>query len=198
MTNLSETVTSGLDALPVADLLGSALPRDIRERLLRAVMWISHRVTHEGHDHKIVDLCTALEVMLLPNYRGGGKGDLIAVRYYLLGGHLNPTAIRGFYSLRSSVVHGAEVDIVGALDTWNLRSESYTVLNRLIQRAKRNPDVTTLEGLVAATESPEQLTELIERCGKGIYEGTGIRAIRKAAESRLKPSSTRSRQGRSL
>ena len=127
---------------------------------------------------------------MLPNYPRGGKGELIAVRYYLLGGHLNPPAIRGFYNLRSAVVHGAGVDIVGALDTWHLRSECYTVLNRLIQKAKSNPDVTTLEGLVAATESPERLTELIEACRKGVYEGTGIKAIRKAAESRLKLSST--------
>ena len=185
VTNLSATVTSGLNALPVADLLGSALPQDIRDRLLRAVRWISHSVTHEGHDRKIVDLCTALEVMLLPNYRRGRKGEMIAVRYYLLGGFLNPPAMRRFYNLRSAVVHGAGIDIVGALDTWHLRSECYTVLNRLIQEAKSNPDVTTLEGLVAATESPARLTEFIDRCRRGTYEGTGIREIRRVAESRL-------------
>jgi hypothetical protein len=67
-----------------------------------------------------------------------------------------------------------------------VRAECYTVLKRLIQEAKRNPDVTTLEGLVAATESPERLAELVRRCRNGVYEGTGISAIRKAAEWRLK------------
>ena len=81
----------------------------------------------------------------------------------------------------------ARVDIVGVLDTRNLRSECYTVLNRLIREAKGNPHVTTLERLVAAMESPVRLNEFIKTCRRGIYEGTGIRVIRKVAESRLRP-----------
>jgi len=184
--DLSKTVTSGLDSLAVNDLLISALPSDIRERLLRGVQWISHSVTHEGHDHKLVDLCTSLEVMLLPNYRGGKKGELIAVRYNLFGGALNPAAVKEFYDLRSAVVHGAAVNIVGALDTWHVRLLCHTVLDRLIQEAKSNPKITTLEQLIMAKESPVRLADFINRCKTGIYDGTGISAIRKVAESRLK------------
>jgi hypothetical protein len=60
VTDLSKRIEGGFAALDLAELFNEQTPPDIRKRLLRAVYWISHSVTHESPDHKAVDLCTAL------------------------------------------------------------------------------------------------------------------------------------------
>lgn len=183
--DLSSAIQTGLNAVPLANIASGTLPADIHQRLLRAVRWISGSVVHEDHDHKIVDLCTALEVMLLPNYRHGGKGELIALRYHLLGGDLNPAGMLRFYEWRSGIVHGTSTRAIGLSDTWLLRLEVGTVLRRILEITKQTPEVETLEELIVARETREKLEELIFRCDERIYKGTGIAKIKAAAKTRL-------------
>lgn len=184
--DLGSAIQAGLKGVPFNEIVSNTLQPDIQRRLLRAVHWVSGSVVHQDHDHKIVDLCTALEVMLLPNYRGAGKGELIALRYNLLGGYLNPPAIKGLYDRRSDIVHGSKVGEVGLLDTWHLRLECDTVLRRILEIAKPSPNIKTLEELIATVETREKLEEFIHRCETGTYEGTGLGKIKGAAKALLK------------
>ena len=112
---------------------------------------------------------------MLPNESARARGDLIALRYNLIGGDLNPAGIRGFYRLRNDIVHGSALREVGVLDTWHLRLECYTVLSRILALAKQNREV----------ETTKKLQEFIHRCDIEIYRGTGIGKIRRVAESHL-------------
>ena len=179
-------VNIGLGADPYANVLSDALPIDIRARLLRGTRWISTSVVHEDHDHKMVDLCTALETMLLPDYFGGRKGELIALRYYLTGGYMDPVGILQFYELRSEIVHGMKIGTAWVMDTWHLRGECVSVLANLLKLANRKPEVATLQGLIAEIETTENLEEFIRRCELGVWGDEGIEPIKKCAERRLK------------
>ena len=91
--DLGNDIRQGIEGLKLKLL--SDLPEDIRDRVLRAIYWIAHSAIHEADDHKFVDLCTALEILLLPEERGVARtGNVIALRYNLLGGHLNPSAVK--------------------------------------------------------------------------------------------------------
>ena len=153
---------------------------DVRERLLRATRWISRSVLHEDHDHKIVDLCTALEVMLLPNYYGGQKGQLVALRYWLVGGYMNPSGMLNLYEDRSDIVHGTVQGTAWAMDTWHLRGECVSVLANILKLAKDNPEVTTLEGVIATVEIPPRLDEFIRSCDRGVW-GSDVDSLKKCA-----------------
>ena len=187
--DLGSVIQAGLQGVPFNEIVSSTLQPDIQRRLLRAVRWISGSVVHEDHDHKLVDLCTALEIMLLPDQHGRSKGAPIALRYNLLGGFLNPGALLEFYERRNDIVHGSVLRSVGVLDTWYLRIECDTVLVRLLDLAKHAPDIATLEGLIDAVETRENLEEFIRRCDRGVYEGTRIGKIKKGAKSTIEPDS---------
>jgi hypothetical protein len=184
--DLSSVIHSGLRKGPFSEISENTLQPDIQRRLMRAVNWISGSVLHAEHDRKIVDLCTALETMLLPGHRGNRKNELLALRYYLVGGLLNPGAILDLYGLRNDIVHGSALRVVGVLDTWQLRLECDTVLARLLYLAKRTPHIETLEGLIGIRETRENLDEFIRRCEIGTYEGPGIGKLKNFAKSRCK------------
>ena len=183
--DIGPAIRAGLKRAPFDEIVSNALQPDIQRRLLRAVQWISGSVLHHDHAHKIVDLCTALEVMLLPNEVGRTKGDLIELRYNLLGGDLNPAGIRGFYNRRNDIVHGSALRAVGVLDTWQLRLECYSVLGRILALANDNLEVKTLQELIGGLETPKRLEEFIHRYDTKHYHGTGIGKIRSVAKSRL-------------
>lgn len=184
--DIGSAVKIGLEADSYSDALSATLPMDIKARLLRSTRWISTSVVHEDHDHKIVDLCTALETMLLADYLGGRKGELVALRYNLVGGYMNPAGILRLYELRSGIVHGAELGTAWAMDTWHLRGECVSVLANLLKLVKDKPEVVTLTGLIAVVETPDRLEEFINRCGLGVWGDEGIGSIKKCAERRLK------------
>lgn len=187
VTNLGSSIEDALKADNLVDLVGSDIAPDIRLRLLRAVHWISHSAIHDGDDYKIVDLCTALETMLLPNYNGSRKGHLIAIRYnLLLHGGMNPGAVKWWYDLRSRIVHGSALAVAGVLDTWHLRLICHQVLGQLLRLAKMDPSTSSLEDLVNKQESLERLAKFIDDCDKGgMYDGRGIKEIRNFAVKRL-------------
>jgi len=187
VTDLGTSIEEALMKDNLDDLVGGEIAQDIRRRLLRAVHWISHSTTHNGDDYKIVDLCTALEIMLLPNYDGNRKGHLIAIRYnLLLSGGMNPGAVKWWYDLRPRIVHGSVLSVAGALDTWHLRLICHQVLGQLLRLAKHDSSILTLEDLVGRQESPERLARFVDQCKRGVYKGTGVKDIREFAVLRLK------------
>ena len=183
--DLGNYIRQGIDGLKL-ELL-SDLPENIRERVLRSMYWIAHSVTHETDDHKVVDLCTALEILLLPEgQRVTRKGTVIALRYNLLGGDLNPPAVKWMYDRRNDVIHGNRLPVVGPQDTWHLRLVCYAVVQLIVCASAGLPDELTLEDVIGTVETEERLTTFVERAEKGIYRGSLLSDLVKEARTKLK------------
>ena len=182
---LGNYIREGIEGLKLRLL--SDLPEGIRDRVIRSIYWIVHSATHEADDHKFVDLCTALEILLLPDEKlVTNKGTIIALRYNLLGGDLNPSAVKRMYNRRNGVIHGNPLPVVGPQDTWHLRQVCYTTVGLIIRASADRPDVLTLQGLVGTVETKERLTTFVDRAEKGIYKGLLLPDLVKEAEKRLK------------
>ncbi len=162
------------------------LPEEIRERLMRAIHWISHSTTHETDDHRFVDLCTSLEILLLPDENYGEKGSPIALRYCLLGGSLNPPAVKMMYDWRNHIIHGNRLPVVGPRDTWDLRHVCFTTIGLIIGLSRRHPDVDSLAGLIRIVETRTSIEKFIDRADRGMFEGSLLPKIVTVAKTKLK------------
>ncbi len=169
-------------------LLEGNFPEDIKTRIFKAIRWISNAVTSSGMDYKVVYLCTALEILLLPDHREGSKGELIALRQVLIGRGSSyvPEGILHQYERRSDIIHSGTLEITGYSSYWHLLICCLQVLSNLVNLSKRNPDIQKLVDLLKIVENVETLQHFIHNCELGIYNGEGINKIKKAAESRLK------------
>ncbi|MCY4652627.1 MAG: HEPN domain-containing protein [Dehalococcoidia bacterium] len=182
---IGDDICWGIEELELGVL--SSLPENVQDRILRSIYWIAHSTTHEVADHKLVDLCTALEILLLPE--GGRirqKGDNIALRYNLLGGTLNPSYVKWMYGQRNAVVHGDQLPVVKTVDVWNLRMVCYQTARGIIQASVSRPNELSLKDLIALVETKEGLKTFIELSTKGIYEGDLMPQILKTARRKLK------------
>ena len=184
--DLGTYIRRGIDELKL-ELLRK-LPEDVRERVIRSMYWIAHSAAHDTDDHKLVDLCTALEILLLPEGRKvSNKGTFIALRYNLLGGDLNPSAVKWMYDRRNDVIHGNQLPVVEPRDTWHLRLVCYTVLPLAIVRASAGkPEGFTLVDLIGTLETEKGLMTFVDRVDKRIYEGTLLPGLAKEARKKLK------------
>ena len=182
---LGNYIQQGIDRLRLEVL--SELPEDIRDRVVRSIYWIAHSATHEADDHKFVDLCTVLEILLLPEgQQVTRKGAVIALRYNLLGGELNPPAVKWMYDRRNDVVHGKPLPVVGELDTWHLRLVCYTTISLIVRASANRRDLGTLRELIGAVETEERLETFVDRAKKGVYEGSSLPHLVKEAKDKLK------------
>ena len=184
---LGDAIRQGIEKLGLERL--KDVPQDIRNGVLRSIYWISRSASHESDDHKIVDLCTALEILLLPEGRLiANKGTVIALRYNLLlrGFGLTPSAVKWMYDRRNDVVHGSPLPVVGRRDTWDLRAVCYKTVDRIICVAASQPNVMTLEGLIATVETEENLDTFVWQVGIGMDMGSFTDQLVKEARKKLK------------
>lgn len=167
-------------------ILDGNLPQDIDVRVKRAIQWISHAVTSSNLDYRLVDLCTALEILLLPNHKVGTKGELISLRQVLIGRGTSyvPGAILYRYEKRSQIVHSGILEITSYLDYWHLLICCLQVIRNIVDLSRNHPNITTLEDLIGLVETPESLRKFIEKC-EWIYNGRTIKNIRAVAKKRL-------------
>ena len=183
--DLGNPIRQGIDGLKL-ELLND-LPEKVQERVLRSLYWIAHSTTHEADDHKLVDLCTALEILLLPEAQGvRNKGAVIALRYNLLGGHLNPCAVKWMYDRRNDVIHGNPLPVVETRDTWDLRCVCYAVVQLIVRASTNLSDKATLQDVIDTVETEKRLETFIERVEKGIYEGSLLPQLRKEARRKVR------------
>ena len=140
----------------------SNLPEDIRDRVFRSLEWLAHSVTEEADDHKVVDLCTALEILLLPDGREvKNKGTVIALRYNLLAGDANPNP-KWLYDRRNDVVHGNQLPVVGPMHTFDLRLVCYKTIELIVRSSGGRPDLPTLQEMIANLETKERLEAFLD------------------------------------
>jgi hypothetical protein len=168
-------------------VLDGNLPEDINTRVTRAIEWISHAITSNSLDYKLVDLCTALEILLLPDHKSGTKGELIALRQVLIGRGESyaPGFVLYLYEKRSKIIHSGTLEIASFSDYWNLKICCLRVLNDIVSLYKRHPDIKRLRDLLKLVENADTLQSFIKQCDGGIYGGVGIDKIKKAAEKQL-------------
>lgn len=168
-------------------VLQGKLPTRMNERLIRALQWIGMSVTREHYDHKVVDLCTALEC-LLTGRDDTKKGEAISLRTMLLSFTLDrtfahPSEIYRWYDLRSEVIHGSAIGNCTATDYLRLRRVVLGTLLNAMDLALENDTVISVFHLISVVEECDTLARAIQ-C---LQEGTdrGSEAIRKYAEGRL-------------
>ena len=184
-TNLRQAANDGLEAAPYSDILKAALPEDARRRLKWAMDWILRSVEQEDQDQKIVDLCTALEIMLLPAYKTGKKWEPLCLRYRLLGGNLTSSALFGLYQMRLNLVHSSTLGVASPQETWTLRSVCDTVFRLTLQRFKENPQTGSLEELMERIETVNSLQAFLDQWYAGAFQGRGVKKLVKYAADRL-------------
>ena len=164
----------------------SDLPEDIYGRVFRAIYWLAHSVTHEAEDHKVVDLCTALEILLLPEGRKeSNKGTVIALRYNLLVGDANPNP-KWLYDRRNDVVHGNQLPVVGPIHTFHLRLFCYKTIELIVRSSGDQPDVSTLQGLIENLETEERLEAFLHLAKIRNPTGSPLPALVEEAKKKLK------------
>jgi hypothetical protein len=189
ITEMGSHIKKGLDpeVSTLQAIANGELPDEISRHLQRAINWISSSITNERLDDKVVDLCTALEVLLLPDYTGGRKGHVIALRHRLIGGDWNPIGILALYDLRSKIVHGSVLDVSQYLDYRHLLLICFITIDNLVNLAKRNPAVHNLKDLVGVVETPDNLKRVINLLDTSmIIKGKKAREIKSLAKKRLK------------
>ena len=189
MIQMASHIKRGLDPdlSSLQAIANGELPDEIGKHLERAINWISCGITRERLDDKIVDLCTALETLLLPNYRGGQKGQMIALRHRLIGGDWSPIGILALYDLRSDIVHGSALNVSQYLDYWNLLVVCFVTLDKLVKLAKRNPMVKNLKDLVGIVETQDNFESVIILLDKrGGKRGRDLKSLARKCLKQLK------------
>jgi hypothetical protein len=188
LIDMTEHIRQGLvpEYSSLQAIANAELPVEIHNHITRAIRWMSNSVTREQLDDKVVGLCTALEIMLLPGYEGGWKGQIIDLRHRLLGGNWEPGGILQLYELRSKIVHGGALNVSRYLDYWYLLVMCFEALQRLTKLAERNPQAQTLEDLIGIIETEERLQNFIHQFQMGIFRGKQANKVKQAAKRRLK------------
>ena len=161
---MDQTISRGLEEQKTWQyVLDGNLPEDINTRITKAIKWISHAVTSSSLDYKLVDLCTALEIMLLPDHKSGTKGELISLRQVLVGRGTSyvPEAILYLYEKRSNIIHGGTLEITSYSDYWHLLICCLQVLNNIASLSRQNPSIQRLKDLLKTVENDETLQDFI-------------------------------------
>ena len=189
-TNLRQAAEDGMEGASYTDILEAPLPEDVRRRLKWAMDWILRSVRQEDQDQKIVDLCTALEIMLLPGYKSGKKWEPLCLRYRFLGGDLTPSALFGLYQTGLNLVHSSTLGLASPQETRTLRSECDAVFRLILKRVKEHPETESLEDLLERMETVESLAVLWDQCDAGVFQGKGVKSLVKYVEDRLEKALT--------
>jgi hypothetical protein len=189
MTEMGSHIRKGLDPKlsSLQAIANGELPDEIGRHLERAINWMCRGITRERLDDKIVDLCTALETLLLPNYGRGRKGQMIALRHRLIGGDWSPTGILALYELRSYIVHGSALNVSQYVDYWHLLLVCFVTLDRIVKLAKRKPTAQNLKDLIGMVETRDNFERLIVLLNRsGGARARGLKSLAKKCLAQLK------------
>lgn len=124
-------------------LLIKEFPPNLRDLIERALHWVGLSISEVDPDIKISFLCTALET-LLTTKADKKKGEKIAYRGYLLGMEINPSnylmpqSVLRVYQLRSTVVHGSDINVALESDYWFMLDFAQTTFKHFIEFASKN------------------------------------------------------------
>ena len=171
----------------LAPLHDGTIPGWLRNALLRSVEWVGTSITREHYDHKLVDLCTALDAVLTTR-DDGRKGEAIALRSMLLSmalgdGSPPPRDLLHLYRLRADVVHGVSSGVCAKSDFRELFWRTKNVILNTIELNSTQGPITRPSHLIELLESRERLEKAIDWLERWQDEDT--RAVTEYAKSRL-------------
>ena len=146
-------------------LYGDMMADGLREALLRSLEWIGMSITREQYDHKIIDLCIALE-SVLATVDDPRKGEAIALRLMLLAMTLDtsfghPRDVFHLYGLRSRVVHGSAQGVCSRSDYFRLREIAEEAVLRIIELNLAQGPIIKPRRFIEALETRELLEKTI-------------------------------------
>ena len=172
----------------LSPLYDGTIQGDIRDALLRSIEWIGTSITRENYDHKVIDLCTALEAALTTS-KDRQKSANIALRSMLLSmalgdGFLHPNKLRPLYSHRNEVVHGSALGVCTESDYLELRQRARDVVLNIIKLNSTQGPITSPSGLTKLLESPKRLKKAVDWLER--WPGEETKALTKYAKQRLK------------
>ena len=142
-------------------LYDNSIEIKLRDALLRSLDWVGTSITRENYDHKVVDLCTALEA-ILTTIADPRKGEAVALRIMLLSmalgkGSIHPGQMHKFYELRSDIVHGAALGECGRSDYQTLRTiAEKSILNVIELNSNQGPFSRPFD-VITYLETPDRL-----------------------------------------
>lgn len=145
---------------PVYD---NCIDNKLRDALRRSLEWIGTSITTGNYDHKVVDLCTALE-SILTTIADSRKGEAVALRVMLLSIALgerfrHPGQIHRLYELRSRIVHGAALGECGRSDYEALRAiAGEAILNVISLNSAQGPFSRPFD-VIKYLETPDRLEQ---------------------------------------
>ena len=159
----------------------------LRDALLRSLEWMGTSITRDNYDHKVVDLCIALESALTTK-DDQRKGEAIAFRMMLLSMALDksfPAPARPYqlYELRSRVVHGADIGVCGKSDYYTLQKIAEETVLNIIELNGKQRAVSRPSKLVRHLESVERVEKALTWLKQWADKDT--QAVAKYAEDKL-------------
>ncbi len=165
-------------------ILDAKLPQDIHRRVMRAIRWISHGIVGKDMDYKLVNLFTALEILLLPEEEretAKGKGALIALRQVLVGQstYCEPKGIFSLYKLRNKIIHGGYQNITSYSDYIHLLACCVNVLEAILRLSQKYPSICSSKALLDEVENKETLKKFIEDYNSGSHKCRQVKDIAK-------------------
>ena len=146
-------------------LFDDSIPQRLRDAILRSLEWIGTSITREIYDHKVVDLCTALEAALSGSHEGR-KGEAIALRVMLLSmalgkGFRYPGELYRRYVLRSKIVHGSALGECGQSDYYSLKLIAEETILDIMELQMREGPFSRPHDIFTFLETPERLEEAV-------------------------------------
>ena len=171
----------------IKPLYTGAIQGELHQSLLRSIDWLGTSITRENYDHKVLDLCNALETVLT-TASDHGKSDSVALRSVLLsmalgGDFVYPRAILRLYDFRPDVIHASALGVCGRSDYRLLWWKTSEVVLDIIKLHSTHRSITQISQLIKLLESRERIEEVINQLERWQDEAT--KAMIAYAKSRL-------------
>ena len=174
----------------LSPLFDDSIPRKLRDAVLRSLEWVGTSVTREIYDHKVVDLCTALEAVL-SGRDDRRKGEAVALRVMLLSmalgkGFRFPGDLYRLYVLRSNVVHGSDLGECGQSDYYSLKAIAEETILNIMELHEREGPFRRPYDLFTFLEKPDRIKSAVSWLDH--YLDNNTREIAKYARGLLEAS----------
>lgn len=190
---LANAASETLDDL--ARLFGASLPVEIRASLLRALSWISISLVRDNWDDQLLNLCTAMEIMLSRDSERQ-KSEPLSVRTLLLAAALDrnelvlyPVEFLWLYDKRSDLVHGGPRGEVQKKDVHRLRRLAVRTLMDMILLTEQNPCAIATDDVINLIETEEGFHKLDRHLAE--WSGPGPKRLEHYLQKRGSPIQSR-------
>lgn len=142
-----------------------ALKNEFKLRIDRAIHWLGNAIEQENYDQRVAQICTAMESLLCSKSEIR-KGEPIAYRTALLAtltgdGFMHPADVLWVYKLRSAVVHGSDIEVVGEAEYHRILHAARRTLKSYVELIQTN-NLKNYKALIQHLESSPEAKELLK------------------------------------